>query len=66
MDYLNDLLDYRFDKGDNVIAGAHSKILQKLIVPIIPTQECKSRFGDYLGIEGISEKQICAGGIEGN
>ena len=46
-------------------SGAHSKFLQKLILPVIPLKECKSKFGDYLGIQNITQKQICAGGING-
>ena len=48
-----------------VRSGAHSKFLQKLILPVIPIEECKSKFGDYLGIQNITQKQICAGGIKG-
>ena len=48
-----------------VRSGAHSKFLQKLILPVIPLEECKSKFGDYLGIQNITQKQICAGGING-
>ena len=47
-----------------VRSGAHSKFLQKLILPVIPIEECKSKFGDYLGIQNITQKQICAGGIK--
>ena len=32
---------------------------------MIPLEECKSKFGDYLGIQNITQKQICAGGIKG-
>ena len=50
------------DWGDFRGAGAHSAKLKKLQVPIIPLERCTSEwpaFGD------LTEKQICAGGIEG-
>lgn len=52
-----------FDKGDTQEAGAHSALQQKLEVPIISADECKSKFAIFDRIN--SERHICAGGIKG-
>jgi len=52
-----------YDKGDIRDAGAHSAILQKLEnVPFIDYERCKKNWTIF---RGITEKQICAGGIPG-
>jgi len=50
-----------YDRGDTKEAGAHSSILQKLEnVPFIDHETCKKNWTIF---RGITEKQICAGGI---
>jgi len=52
-----------YDRGDIGISGAHSAKLQKLPdVPFIPIEECKAKYSIF---KDLSEKQLCAGGIEG-
>jgi len=50
-----------YDRGDVKESGAHSSVLKKLIVPRIPLDQCKK---DYTIFKDLSEKQICAGGLE--
>jgi len=52
-----------YDRGDIRVAGAHSAVLQKLEnVPFIDNETCKKNWTIF---RGITEKQICAGGIKG-
>ena len=54
-----------FDRGDTPSTGAHSRLLQKLELPIFSGTHCQSRFRRlFSGIH--PDKHICAGGEEGN
>ena len=54
-----------FDRGDTLSTGAHSRLLQKLELPIFSGTQCQSRFRRlFSGIH--PDKHICAGGEEGN
>ena len=53
----------RADVGDRFSGGAHSNILQQLEVPFIANELCRSNYTAFQSI--TSNKQICAGGIEG-
>jgi hypothetical protein len=50
------------DRGNLTNTGAFSNILQQLIVPQVPTQQCK-KFPSFQDIN--EQKQICAGGEPG-
>ena len=47
----------------NDVFGDHSAILQKLEVPFIPINVCKTDYDIY---KNLTIKQVCAGGIPGN
>ena len=51
-----------YDRGDIGSSGAHSAILKKLAVPLIPLDQCTK---DYSIFKDLTEKQICAGGRKG-
>ena len=54
-----------FDRGDTLSTGAHSRLLQKLELPIFSGTQCQSRFRRlFSGIH--PDKHICAGGEQGN
>ena len=57
-----------FDRGDTPSTGAHSRLLQKLELPIFSIfsgTQCQSRFRRlFSGIH--PDKHICAGGEQGN
>ena len=53
----------RSDAGDRFSGGAHSNILQKLEVPLVTNEMCRSNYKSFQNI--TRNKQICAGGIEG-
>lgn len=48
------------DLGDFRRIGAHSNIMQKLIVPSVPMDECKSNFKFFRNIHSV--RHLCAGG----
>jgi len=51
-----------FDRGDLKESGAHSSKLQKLIVPLVPLDQCKA---NNKAFQDITIKQMCAGGLIG-
>ena len=53
----------RSDAGDRFSGGAHSNILQKLEVPLVTNEMCRSNYKSFQNI--TRNKQICAGGIKG-
>ena len=53
----------RNDAGDRFSGGAHSNVLQKLKVPFIANDFCRSNYTAFQNI--TSNKQICAGGMQG-
>jgi len=48
------------DVGDFRRIGAHANIMQKLVVPIVPIEECKSNFKFFKNIHSV--RHLCAGG----
>ena len=50
----------RFDAGDRFMGGAHSNVLQKLKVPFITNELCRTNYTAFNNI--TTNKQICAGG----
>ena len=52
------------DVGDFRRIGAHANIMQKLVVPIVPIEECKSNFKFFRNIHSV--RHLCAGGEIGN
>ena len=54
-----------YNIGDVLKGGAHSKILQKLSMSIMPNEECKSIADIYKDL--TNDKQVCAStGRRGN
>ena len=53
----------RFDAGDRFMGGAHSNVLQKLKVPFITNELCRTNYTAFNNI--TTNKQICAGGEKG-
>ena len=53
----------RNNAGDRFSGGAHSNILQKLEVPFVTNEMCRSNYKAFQNI--TRNKQICAGGIKG-
>ena len=51
----------RRDQGDKKEGGAHSNVLQKLQLPDIPVDQCKSKPEWKAFSQITTDKQLCAG-----
>ncbi len=53
----------RTDYGNIFQSGTFSNVLKKLTVPLVPIQQCKSRYDLFSNISSL--RHICAGGETG-
>jgi len=51
------------DHGDFRKIGAHSNIMQKLVLPPVPIEECKTKYDVFKNIHSV--RHLCAGGEKG-